>query len=85
MEKIVDTKKSVEGVILILSCQKHLETRIKKFKLEKINSIRKMYIIRDTLKDYPFQAFNLHKIYYAGLQQILKNDNFIFHPMIACI
>ena len=53
--------------------------------LEKINSIRKMYIIRDTLKDYPFQSFNLHKIYYAGLQEILKTDNFIFHPMIACM
>lgn len=62
MEKIVDTKKSVEGVILILSCQKHLETRIKKFKLEKMNydGWEVVYVIGDFFldKEYEFRDKN---------------------------
>ena len=44
-------KVEVEGIILILSCQKHLDTRFKEFSLSKTqyNGWKVMYVIGDFL------------------------------------
>ena len=59
------SKKEVEGIILILSCQKHLKTRIKKFKLNKTNydGWEVIYVIGD---------FFLNKEYE------LRDNNFLY-------
>ena len=36
-ENTTNSKKNVDGIILILSCQKHKNTRLKEFSLHKTN------------------------------------------------
>ena len=49
----MSTKESVEGIILVLSCQKHLNTRVKEFKLPKSTYVgwKVIYVIGDFFLD----------------------------------
>ena len=50
-------KEEVEGIILILSCQKHLDTRLKEFSLSKTqyNGWKVMYVIGDFLMENTYE------------------------------
>jgi hypothetical protein len=54
------SKEIVEGIILVLSCQKHLNTRLKEFKLPKTNysGWRVIYVIGDFFLNEPYQIEN---------------------------
>jgi hypothetical protein len=53
-------KETVNGVILILSCQKHLHTRLKEFKLNKsyYNNYKVIYVIGDLFMDKNYELKN---------------------------
>lgn len=61
----MNSKKDVDGIILILSCYKHLNTRLKKFKLSKNKYLNweVIYIVGDLSQDLPY---------------ILKDDNMLY-------
>lgn len=57
--------KKIEGVILILSCQKHLNTRLKQFKLPKNNyeNWEVIYIIGDLFLENKYEFKNQNLLY----------------------
>lgn len=57
--------KTVDGVILILSCQKYLNTRLKKFKLSKDEYLnwKVFYVIGDLSLDKPYEMRDNNYLY----------------------
>jgi hypothetical protein len=57
MEKVTTEKETVEGIILILSCQKHKNTRLKEFSLPKdeYSGWKVIYVLGDFFLDAPYK------------------------------